>query len=146
TSENEASHACVKVPLTYYGYNAHGKRAWMLRFKYGTDYTHLGQHFPLPLHPDAEDQYLITRYDFLRDLKLTEQDAEGVLWRFTYTATRKPARSFHPLTNWNNTEPMVHVDEINYEYTLDDHPYSSVVKRDGEVKFITFSVSNTFGE
>jgi len=131
----------ILTPLTYYGIDAFGKQVSSTVFSNGTIVTSPNV-LPLPIATDKEDQTSLKLLDN-RSIPQFLQNAAGVTNGFTYTPTRKAARRYNPLTNYN--EPM-HIDERRYEFDSVDKPIFERQYRDGLLLLTTESFYNAFGD
>ena len=148
-SWDEAGNPITLIPLTSYGVNSFGQPITTTRYKQGTAKADILQ-VPTPIAPDAEDQTEARLYD-VRGLMQALQDAEGHVKSFTYTQTRKPAREYYPLTNWEQQSPTnytlkTHMDEKHFSYDANDNAEQLLLVRDGNVVDITQTLHNSFDE
>lgn len=148
-SWDEQDKPITLIPFTYYGVNSFGQTVTTTRFKHGTAKADAAE-LPTPIALDSEDQTETKLYD-VRGLMISQQDAEGHVKSFTYTATRQPAREYHPLTNSEQQSPTnytfkTHVDEKRFSYDANDNAAQLDWVRDNTIVETTQTVHNSFDE
>ncbi|CAM4396465.1 MAG: hypothetical protein LEGION0398_MBIBDBAK_00196 [Legionellaceae bacterium] len=132
--------------LTLYGIDALGRTVKEIRYLYGatnTDYSFL------PNKPSIDDQITLTLLD-KRGLVTYQQDPEGHLSQYTYTKSKKMAREWSSLTNWelkeNTYSTITHLDEKQFTYDAVDNVLTLTILRDNVVQESTKTLYNAFNE
>lgn len=150
THNIEGTQLITLIPLTYYGVNPFGEQVLEIRFKQGTAHADASS-VPAFIKHDAEDQYFFKLLNSI-GLPIYEQNAEGMVVFKTYATSRKLARSYYAVSNWQigqnwqQNKRVVHIDEQRLVYDEKDRCTRISKCRDNEQYMATQTAYNIFGE
>ncbi|MDR3491858.1 MAG: hypothetical protein P4M12_07455, partial [Gammaproteobacteria bacterium] len=134
-------------PLTYYGYDEHGKKVKTQRFYLGVTDEIINPAVLPKATPHADDQVELEFHNKL-GLAIYKQDAVGNLRALSYTATKQIARKWHKLTSFaaDGQFNQINIDEDRTTYNLQGKDTSKEIRRNNVTEDIIIKKLNSFGE
>ena len=138
----------VLVPLTIYGVNAHGEAIHITKYYSGTKPVDSKAGIPSPIDPNnPKDQHIYELQDNRGKVKV-KQDGNGNLSFFSSSASKKPARQWHLMSNWNLNQVTEIIKFLDEKYFHQDELGETIgveVRRNGVTTEQTWIKKDIFG-